>query len=211
MSKKQDVILLIMNCEQYKDKAEFQINGWLKEIDVPYFHVLGKEDLETPYLFKENERKLYVRTKDDYNSLPHKVISAYAAVHAEYDYQYIFKTDDDQLLTFPIFLNILAQELLSQTENKAHYGGKIVNVIQDHISQYWMFHPELPKDVFVKKSVYCNGRFYFLSCEAVGSIISKKKEIKKEYFEDYAIGIHLEPEYKFPIYEIPNDVFVDFS
>ena len=208
MPVKQDVLLLIMNCEKYTNKAQYQINGWLQEIDIPYFHVIGKEDLETPYLFAN--RTLYVRTKDDYISLPHKVIEAYAAVHAEYDYQYIFKTDDDQFLTFPIFLKILAENLLAQ-KNKIHYGGKIVNVIKDHISIYWQFHPELPKDVLVKKSVYCNGRFYFLSYEAVNSLMSQRNNIKNEYFEDYAIGLYMEPEYKFPIYEIPNDVFVDFA
>lgn len=207
MSLKQDIVLLIMNCHKYAHKAQHQINGWLQEVDIPYFHVIGKEDLETPYLFAN--RTLYVKTKDDYISLPHKVIEAYAAVQAEYDYKYIFKTDDDQELTFPVFLKILAENLLSQT-NKIHYGGKIVNVTQDHLSKYWQFHPELPKDVLVKKSVYCNGRFYVLSSQAVNSLISKKDNIKKEYFEDYAVGYYLEPQYKFPIYEIPNDVFVDF-
>jgi hypothetical protein len=89
------------------------------------------------------------------------------------------------------------------------YGGKIVNVVADHMSLYWQFHPELPKNVLVKKSQYCNGRFYVLSREAVQSLIPRTADIKKEYFEDYAIGYYMDTRYKFPIFEIPNDVFVD--
>jgi|Laugresbdmm110sn_1035088.scaffolds.fasta_scaffold02198_5 AAA+ superfamily predicted ATPase len=205
---KEDVILLIMNCEKYRSKAEQQRNTWLKKINLSYFHVIGKEELETPYRFEGNI--LYVRTKDDYNSLPYKVISAYDAVHEIYEYKYIFKTDDDQHLTFPIFLDILKEDVCSQTSQQIHYGGKIVNVVEDHISQYWRFHPELPQNILVKKSKYCNGRFYILSYEAIESLLVKKELFKKEYFEDYAIGNHLEDKYKFPIYEIPNDVFIDF-
>lgn len=205
--KKQDFVLLIMNCEKYRDKAQKQKATWLRELppDLPYFHVIGKMDMTVPYRFDGDI--LYVKTGDDYISLPHKVIAAYEAVQAEYDYKYIFKTDDDQHLTQPIFLPLMMGHLLSH--KGIHYGGKIVNVVADHMSLYWQFHPELPKNVLVKKSQYCNGRFYVLSREAVQSLIPRTADIKKEYFEDYAIGYYMDTRYKFPIFEIPNDVFVD--
>ena len=196
-------ILLIMNCEKYRYKAEQQI--WLQHIRIPYFHVIGKEDLKPPYEFKD--KILYVKTADDYLSLPHKVIAAYEAIHKEYDYQYIFKTDDDQILTQPAFLDVLIDHLRSH--KGIHYGGKVVRVLEDHISMYWQFHPELPQDVVVKKSEYCNGRFYLLSCDAVRALLSKKKKIAKEYFEDYAIGYYLDSFYKYPMFDFENDVFVD--
>jgi len=43
-------ILLIMNCEKYRYKAEQQT--WLEQIRIPYFHVIGKENLKTSYEFK---------------------------------------------------------------------------------------------------------------------------------------------------------------
>ena len=203
-------VLLIMNCLKYKDKAEKQKAGWIRELpsQLPYFHVIGNEDLDTPYQFDHTEHILYVRTKDDYNSLPHKVISAYEAVNSEYQYEYIFKTDDDQNLTQPAFLPMLMEFLKANPQ--ANYGGKIVNVLQEHISEYYHFHPELPRDVLVKKTQYCNGRFYFLSKRSVLDLLGKKAVFKKEFFEDYTVGYYLDPLLKNPISEIPNDVFVDF-
>jgi len=200
-----DYILLIMNCKKYKDKSEKQKEGWLKKVNIPYFHVIGEPELETPYKFETNV--LYVKTNDDYLSLPKKVIAAYEAVNIEYNYKYIFKTDDDQLLTHHLFFRLLMEYLNSQ--KGIHYGGQIVNVKEDHISKYWQFHPEVPKDVLVKKTEYCNGRFYILSKQVVGSLIKKKLEIQKEYFEDYAIGYNLNAVYKYPIFEIENDIFID--
>ena len=208
MSLQNDVVLLIMNCEKYRYKAQQQKDTWLKEINIPYFHVIGNENLETPYRFEGDI--LYVKTKDDYNSLPYKVISAYEAIHTTHTYKYIFKTDDDQYLKSPIFLDILKQALIKQDNPPIHYGGRIVNT-NEHISQYWRFHPELPKNILIKKTKYCNGRFYVLSSVAVESLITKKECFKTEYFEDYAIGIHIEEKYKFPIYKIPNWVFIDYD
>ena len=89
-----------MNCQKYRWKADVQKNGWLKYLppDLIYFHVLGDESLATDYLFDEEARVLWVKTLDDYVSLPKKVITAYKAVSNVYDYKYLFKTDDDQEL-----------------------------------------------------------------------------------------------------------------
>ena len=199
-----DFVFLIMNCERYREKAELQKRTWLKEINIPYFHVIGNENLEMPYKFID--KTLYVRTPDDYISLPKKVIAAYEAIHREFNYRYIFKTDDDQMLICPIFIEMLILHL--DIHHCIHYGGKIVKT-EEHISKYWQFHPELPKDILIKKAEYCNGRFYILSREAVHYLLSQKEKIGKEYFEDYAIGYNLDPVFKSPIFEIPNDIFVD--
>lgn len=203
--KSHDYILLIMTCEKYRYKTECQLENWLNKINIPYFHVMGNEHLETPYRFEENI--LYVKTPDDYCSLPSKVISAYEAVYQEFDFKYIFKTDDDQMLTDPSFFDRLIGQLNSQTD--VHYGGRICHITEECISGYWEYHPELPKTIKMYPTKYCNGRFYILSKRGVSSLLPQKDNIYKEYLEDYAIGYHLDPAYKFPIMEIENNVFVD--
>jgi len=74
----QDYILLIMNCEKYREKALKQKETWLPQLPshIIYFHVIGDPTMKVPFLFDLIERVLYVNTEDDYNSLPKKVISA---------------------------------------------------------------------------------------------------------------------------------------
>jgi len=193
---KSDFILLIMNCAKYAYKAHYQKKTWLTKLPdtVPYFHVLGNPSLQTEFEFDHSNHILWVKTKDDYVSLPHKVISAFAAVNQTYDFKYIFKTDDDQNLVFDNFFTTLTK-LLQEKIPTPHYGGNIIS-IREHISVYYTIHPELPRDLLMKATTYSSGRFYFLSRDAIASLLQKKSDISKEYFEDYAIGLYLDPGFK---------------
>ena len=194
---KSEIILLIMTCYKYKNKTEIQRQSWLKELpeNMIFYHVLGDKDKckGNKYLFDENNHILYVATNDDYNSLPHKVIQSFEAVSKQYDYKYIFKTDDDQMLVRSNFF-VEFTKLLSQKKDY-HYGGNSIS-IEDHISSYHNSHSCLPKDLLLKKTVYCNGRFYFLSKDAVEYIVSFTEQIKKHYIEDHAIGLYLDDRFK---------------
>jgi len=202
-----EYILLILNCKKYINKASFQKSTWLKDIpsSIKYYHVIGNPELDKP-IYDDNNNILYVNSKDDYCSLPDKVIKAIKAIDEKFSYKYIFKTDDDQNLTYPLFF----YELLHLVENsKPHYGGKIVHLLNDSYSSYFTVHPELPRNILLKKTYYCNGRFYILSKHAVMNLIEKKDAIKAEYFEDYAIGYHLDNTIKTNFLDIANDVFKD--
>ena len=214
--RKQYYILLIMNCEKYKYKADSQRNGWLKCLNnninnnnenIIYYHVIGKETLESEFYFDDSTNILYVKTCDDYNSLPHKVIMSYLAVIMTFQFKYIFKTDDDQMLTDEDFFNKL---LLQIQNNNPDYGGRLITIQREYISEYYYYHPELPRNILVKACNYCNGRFYILSKKSVLDLLEKMDDIKKEYFEDYAIGYYLCDELKSNFLPIYNDVFVDF-
>jgi hypothetical protein len=188
-----DVILLIFNCEKYRFKALKQKETWLKDFTlIPYFHVIGNPELTNNYTFDFDQRILYVKTPDDYNSLPKKVISAFEAINNQFTYKYIFKTDDDQNLNNIQFLTTIQNIVLTNT-NKIHYAGYIVNVETPYISQYNIIHPELPSNLYILQTKYCSGRFYLLSDLAVQQLLTKKKLINNEYLEDYAIGFYLDP------------------
>ena len=211
---KEDFILLIMNCQKYKEKADAQKNTWLKELPstIKYYHVLGNPELKNDFDFDDEERKLWVKTKDDYISLPHKVITAYDAINKTYDYKYIMKTDDDQqvLPCFHFFSTLT--KLFNSPNFVYHYGGFIVDVKIPHISQYYRIHSELPHNLKIEAVKYCTGRFYFLSCTAVQDILTKKKNISNEYLEDYSVGYYMSCYLKKNIFPIKTDIyFKDFS
>jgi len=209
----QDFILLIMNCKKYEKKALYQKMTWLKTIPsyLKYYHVIGDENLEFEYKFDDENNILYVKTPDDYNSLPNKVISSYNAVYNTFQFKYIFKTDDDQILVKPKFFNIL-YNLLNSLKPSPHYGGYIVDIKQPHLSQYNKIHPELPPNVPLYITKYCSGRFYFLSKSAVSNLINKRENIIKEFFEDYAIGFNLDSHFKESILNLKtNNIFNDIE
>lgn len=196
----QKYILLILNCYKYKYKAEKQIETWLKKLDnnIIYFHVIG--DVEkckvnndnADYFFDFHNKILYTKTKDDYLSLPHKVITALEAVNNTFNYDYIFKTDDDQELVDDGFFN----KMMTTFSNKNYnYGGRLLNV-NDHYSTYYTVHSELPKKLLLKRTSYCSGRFYFLSKAAVMNLLCKKEHIKEHVIEDHAIGYYMDEHLK---------------
>jgi hypothetical protein len=210
-SSSSDFILLIMNCQKYRYKAAFQKQTWLTSCSIPYFHIIGNIYLETDYMFDYINNILYVKVEDDYNSLPKKVIAAYTAIHKEYTYKYIFKTDDDQMLSSNNFLTII-QKIVLQSTNAIHYGGYIINVDKPYLSKYYTIHPELPVYLPVLQTKYCSGRFYLLSMEAICQLIKKTELICSEYLEDYAVGLYLDDSFKTNMIHIQtNKYFSDIN
>ena len=201
-----DYILLIMNCKKYYKKAEYQKKTWLLNLPsyIKFYHVIGEEDLDCDYTFDHRENVLFVKTADDYNSLPKKVVAAYNALYNTFNFKYIYKTDDDQILVKPKFFDTL-KGLIDQRSN-IHYGGYIINVTKNHLSQYHKIHPELPANLPILQTKYCSGRFYFLSKEATECVIRKQEKIGKEYFEDYAVGYHLDETFKTNMLGITTNV-----
>lgn len=210
-NQEQEHILLLMNCEKYQWKADKQKESWLKTIPsfLPFYHVIGNSKLSSEYEFNQDQNLLYVKTNDDYNSLPKKVIAAYQAILLKYpNLKYIFKTDDDQMLTNPKFFQTITN-LIKTKKPKTHYGGQKIIIKTPYLSQYNRIHPELPKDLILYNTEYCSGRFYFLSKAAIQNLITKRKDIEKEYLEDYAIGFHLSQIYKENIMDIDTTKFFE--
>jgi len=209
----QEFILLIMNCKKYAQKALYQKKTWLPLIPsyLIYFHVIGDETLNEEYKIDKDNNILWVKTPDDYVSLPKKVIAAYKAILENYQFQYIFKTDDDQILVKSSFFDILSK-LITSKRPKTHYGGFIVDVKTPYISKYNLLHNELPSNIVVKKTKYCSGRFYYLSKEALEDLTKKREKIENEFLEDYAIGFYLHPFFKENMLHVStNNYFTDIE
>jgi hypothetical protein len=219
-----DIIFLILNCQKYRFKAEKQKETWLKELDnynivnpknnIIYFHVIGNPNLQKDYIINDSLNILYVKEEDDYISLPKKVIKSFNAINNTYKFKYIFKTDDDQILIDINFINnlikILQKNWLDENK-KIHYGGKIITIDKPYLSQYHLLHPELPNFLPLLNTQYCSGRFYFLSNIAIKYLITKEKDIIKEFLEDYAIGYNLHEIFKKNILSLQtNKYFIDF-
>jgi len=209
----QDFILLIMNCKKYQKKAIFQKITWLPRIPsyLIYYHVIGHETLDTDFKFDNESRILWLKVADDYNSLPKKVMAAYKAISDTFQFKYIFKTDDDQILVNDKFFDTI-NKILTTTKPSIHYGGYIVDVPKPYLSQYYKIHSELPTYLPILQTKYCSGRFYFLSKNSIANLISKRESIEKEYLEDYAVGFNLDPFYKNNILSLAtNNFFTDIE
>ena len=202
----QEFILLIMNCKKYADKAAHQKSTWLPLLPpfLKYFHVVGDENLDSDFLFDYKDNLLMVKSPDDYNSLPKKVIAAFKAVVVTFSFKYIFKTDDDQTISNVKFFDTISAVIKIKNAN---YGGHVVDVKQPYLSEYSRIHPELPSYLPLYKTVYCSGRFYFLSLNAVSYLLSKRENIEQEYLEDYAIGFNLSKELKENIMHIDTSKY----
>jgi len=210
----QDYIMLIMNCKKYALKAMYQKKTWLPQIPsyLIYYHVIGDEELVSEYKFDEENRILWVKTPDDYNSLPNKVITSYKAVSETFKFKYLFKTDDDQILVNNKFFDLVCGLINKSKIPRPQYGGYIVTVDQPYLCEYYRIHPELPRDIILQKTQYCSGRFYFLSSEAITYLIRNTDFIRKEYLEDYAIGFYLHPFFKKNILSLAtNQFFTDIE
>jgi hypothetical protein len=216
----QQYIMIIMNCKKYVKKAEVQKKTWLPRIPnyLQYFHVVGDPEIDTSYKFDNENKILWIKVEDDYNSLPKKVIRAYEAVYETFDFKYLYKTDDDQILVNEKFLDVVkgitSNNNSKSTSNnkKIHYGGYIVDVKDNYFSQYHKIHPELPEYLPILQTKYCSGRFYFLSKQAIANLVTKKQFIEKEFLEDYAIGFNLDQYYKLNMINLAtNNFFKDIE
>lgn len=204
----QDFIMLIMSCKKYEKKALFQKQTWLPKVPtyLRYYHVIGDLNLDTAFKFDNDNNILWVKVADDYNSLPKKVMAAYSAVYDTFDFKYLFKTDDDQILVNGKFFDTITALILNKTP-KTHYGGYIVDVPRPYLSQYHKIHPELPSYLPILQTKYCSGRFYFLSKSAITNLLNKRENVEKEYLEDYAIGLNLDIIFKKDIMSISTNKF----
>ena len=207
---KKDYILLILHCEKYKFNRIIQMDTYLKYLPqkINYYHIIGNVNMKEEYIFNEEEKIIVVKSEDDYLHLPTKIVKAYEAIFATYDFKYIFKTDDTQICIYKDFFDDLINRLIKfeENDNKSHYGGYIVNVEKQKLCNHYKNHSELPNNRLLFPTIYCSGSFYYLSSDAISDLMVKKEEFIKDYLEDYSIGYNLSNKFKKNMIHIPIEV-----
>ena len=64
----------------------------------------------------------------------------------------------------------------------------------------------------LKKTTYCNGRFYLLSNKLIPDLLLNTDKIKTHIIEDHAIGYYIPDKYKNNVLKINTDsIFIDFE
>ncbi|MGD1703203.1 tetratricopeptide repeat protein [Dapis sp. BLCC M229] len=171
------IAIMIISCKKNLDKIKILREKLYQKINLPYCFVIGEPELSSDWQNKGDI--LYVKSPDNYESLPLKVFQAFQYFHCCFDFQGVLKLDDDTWIKdMPRFLELI--DWLS-TESTQDYMG---NTIGYSIGRSWHFSKcesksidKTPYDLpFVAR--WCDGGSgYFLS--------RKSLEILFEYTMKY--------------------------
>lgn len=179
------IIFLVLNCKKNNYRREQQT--WLKKLpeNFKYFHVQGDPSLNTLYRVQNN--LITVKCDDGYLCLPQKVLMGMKIINRHFDYDYIFKTDDDINWTNIETLNLINKYL---EKNPYDYGGAaFVNMENTSLCYCQWYHNLSFPVIYLEPTTYFGGNFYFIS----KNIIKKLQYLNFNNFiiEDHAFGYHI--------------------
>lgn len=96
---------------------------------------------------------------------------------------HVIKTDDDQQMKTQALYKLL------ETIDGYDYGGHMCHMKEDAWSDYHFTKANVEKvRVLMKKTEYCNGRFYFLSRKAMKLLVEQKNNFFTKGYEDNIVG-----------------------
>ena len=180
------IIFLVLNCKKNNYRREQQT--WLKKIpeNFKYFHVQGDPSLNTLYRVQNN--LITVKCDDGYLCLPQKVLMGMKIINKHFDYDYIFKIDDDINWRNIETLNLISKYL---KKNPYDYGGAgFANLKKNTTLCYcqWYHNLSFPA-IYLDQATYFGGNFYFIS----KNIIKKLQHLNFNNYiiEDHAFGYHI--------------------
>jgi hypothetical protein len=177
------IIFLVLNCKKNNYRREQQT--WLKKLpeNFKYFHVQGDPSLNTLYRVQNN--LITVKCDDGYLCLPQKVLMGMKIINRHFDYDYIFKTDDDINWTNRETLNLISKYL---KKNPYDYGGiEIANIKNTTLCYCQWYHNLSFPAIYLDPATYFGGNFYFIS----KNIIKKLQHFNNYIIEDHAFGYHI--------------------
>jgi len=175
---------MILNCKKYRYKAQRQIDSWLKEITLPWFHIIGDPELSTEFLEDSENSIIYVKCKDTYEQLPIKTHLGISAINKIFpDLKYILKTDDDMVCEIKEL-----HEVLEKIEGYDYGGNPWFSGTYECTYHYANVDEEFRKPVPLVGITYSTGRFYFISAVAIKKIIESREWFNSNMFEDYAVA-----------------------
>ena len=127
---------------------------------VKYYFVVGTKDLDRDLRLQlEMEPDLLMLPiKDSYRRLTIKILSAITVLDHGFNFQYLFKVDDDAFIRVPE----IVQDLLDNQPRERHYQGYFFGgtpVIRDDMKSKW-YEPDYPIC-----DRYVHGLFWLLKIE----------------------------------------------
>lgn len=184
----------ILSCKKYKNRRDKQN---LSNSIFEYKYFVGDPTLTTAI---EEDQVVYLPCKDEYEFLPIKVLLMLDWIYKNKKVDYVFKTDDDIIFNF----EKLQELYYFVSSNNIKYAGHFIST-NSYLSDYHQdkCDNEIKNYLFlIKKCQYCAGGGYFLSNDAIQTIIEKNTDYDKimqtEIFEDYFIGRFLNENGIFP-------------
>lgn len=162
------------------------------------YYFVGEPEMPVDYKVDEKDRTVYLRTPDNYESLPQKVSLAmkFAAEHFYDEIDGLFKTDDDIVLDLDRLKSCI-------DDNKKHGYFGIASHVDEYLSDYHFGKCESEEINSIKQSVptcdYCSGGGYYLEKSLLKHVYENEANT---IFEDVSVGITLNKNGILP-YHIP--------
>jgi len=112
--KQTKILMCILSCQKYKNRRLACLETWVdeKHDNIKPIFVIGNENIKLPVL---SDNILYTPCSDEYDHLTHKVKWFCLWALTNYDFNYIFKCDDDSYVVF--------DRLYSLSESRFDYRG----------------------------------------------------------------------------------------
>lgn len=181
--------LLILSHEKSKFRNDQRIHLLNTNNDrFIFYYFIGDMSLSENYKVDEENKIVYLKIPDNYESLSLKTYYAMKFISENYldKISGIFKTDDDIILDVDKLSNCI-------DENKEHkYFG--VKAFSGGYESNYHFGKcesiELNKTTsFIPKSNYCAGGGYYISKELITNILDNIEIFENVIFEDAAVGV----------------------
>ena len=173
-----------MTCPKYGHHVNGIRKSWLKSLpsNIRVLFVYGQSGRQA----RMEEDSLYVDCPEAYEKLPQKVHLFFEYCDNNFDYDYIFKTDDDSYIDMERFLSFDTQG--------ADYIGRIQGMEDSAVTRTWHYGKCTDKSYEVPYSGeyigdWARGGGYFLSRKAISILIPRTaKSFSNELFEDKMVG-----------------------
>lgn len=173
------------------DKRSKQIERWrnsnVKNIEFYYF--IGDPSIDSEFLIDEDQRIVYLKVPDNYESLTLKTSGILKFAHDKYGntIKGVLKTDDD--------IDVDPEKIVMMLEKNSDldYYGLEVNIVNGYESIYHWGKCESDywnsTRVLVPSVRYCAGGGYYVKSELIPKIQQMSHIYESIVFEDVATGM----------------------
>jgi hypothetical protein len=169
--------------------------------DIIFYYFIGDLNLDSEYKVDEENKIVYLKVPDNYESLPLKTQAAVSFVNENY-YDLIkgmVKTDDDIELDLEKIYSCLS------AHGDKNYFGIVTQITNPENVSTWHIgkceSSEMNRTpVRVPLCTYCGGGGYYLSKESISKISQSKEKYSTMIFEDAATGYVLNSFGIYPVF-----------